>query len=322
MAHKLSDNNRRDLNLSRRKVREVLPEYFTSDYPDLVKFLEYYYDFLNQDDQPNSYEIDIKQLYRVRDIPETELDNLNRIINELSAGLENGDLFVDPRFTARRFSDFYQSKGSLNSIKEFFRAFFQEEIEVEYTKKDVFIVGDDLSKIGFDSLKYIQDYGLYQTFALLIKTGIGTNTWSALYKKYVHPAGWYFQGQVINEGIADLNLNLMPLSIPDSGVGPQLVGEGIATPIGPFVNMTAETLGITVDVDRNIISFIDSAGQGDSDTSGSLLQRYTEDIVRLVSPNAPTMDDSDTDNGPDMSANEFFLYTMDGVIHTDSDQRS
>lgn len=320
MAHQLGEYKRRDVNLNRRSVREVLPEHFTSDYPDLVKFLEFYYDFINQENTNDNFEYDIKNLYSTRDISETDLANLNLIIKEVGDNLETGSLFKDARFTAKRFADFYLSKGSLNSIKEFFRAFFQEEVEVEYTKKDVFKIGESTSKIGFDSQKFIQNYGLYQTYALLIKSGIGTRTWSALYKKYVHPAGWFFQGQVVNEGQADLNLNLMPLSVEDSSVGPQIIGEGIMSLTAPFTNMTAQTLGATVDVDRNLISFIDSTG--DSGVSAALIQRYTEDIIRIISPNAPTMDDSDTNAGPDMSAAETFLYTMDGVIHADSDQRS
>jgi hypothetical protein len=42
----LLDLDRRDRNLTVSKVREVLPEHYTSEYPNLVKFLEYYYDFM------------------------------------------------------------------------------------------------------------------------------------------------------------------------------------------------------------------------------------------------------------------------------------
>ena len=128
MAHKLSDYGRRDVNLIERKIKDVLPEYFRAEYPDLVTFITAYYDFMNRDDDANNFDIDIKQLFQIRDISETELANLNRIIKELSTGLENGDLFTDPRFTARRFADYFRSKGSETSIREFFRAFFQQEV--------------------------------------------------------------------------------------------------------------------------------------------------------------------------------------------------
>lgn len=308
MAHKLSDYNRRDINLIERKVKEALPEYFRTEYPDLVTFLTAYYDFMNQSDASNNYDIDVKQLYQVRDIPETELANLNRIIKELGAGLENGDLFVDPRFTSRRFADFYRSKGSKNSIKEFFRAFFQIEVEVEYPKKQMFIVGE--SEIGFDSLKFIQNYELYQIYSILIKTGIGTQTWNALYKKYVHPAGWYFQGQVVNEGEANLNLNVMPLSQVDSNIGPIIVEEAIGTLSAPFIQDIAFVNNETTisGIDNNYISRYQNS-------SAAELQKNFYDIGDLVSPNAPTFDDSATDGEGDMAAT---FFTMDGARYTDS----
>ena len=45
----LLDFSRRDINLTESKVREVLPSHYLSEYPDLVKFLEYYYDWMDSD---------------------------------------------------------------------------------------------------------------------------------------------------------------------------------------------------------------------------------------------------------------------------------
>jgi hypothetical protein len=39
----LKDFNRLPLNLHRASIKEVLPEYFTDEYPTLIKFLETYY---------------------------------------------------------------------------------------------------------------------------------------------------------------------------------------------------------------------------------------------------------------------------------------
>lgn len=309
MAHKLSDYGRRDVNLIERKIKDVLPEYFRAEYPDLVTFLTAYYDFINQEDAANNYDIDVKQLYQVRDIPETELANLNRIIKELSAGLENGDLFTDPRFTARRFADFFRSKGSENSIREFFRAFFQQEVEIEYPKRQMFIVGE--SEIGFNSLKFIQNYELYQIYSILIKTGIGTQTWNTLYKKYVHPAGWYFQGQVVNEGEADLGLNSMPLSLADSNIGPILLSQASLDVTAPFTQAVALVENETQysDIDKNYISRYQTY-------TAQELQRNFYNINDLVSPNAPTFDDSANAGAEaDMAGT---LYTMDGTRYTDS----
>ena len=309
MAHKLSDYGRRDVNLIERKIKDVLPEYFRAEYPDLVTFITAYYDFMNQDDDVNNFDIDVKQLFQIRDISETELANLNRIIKELSTGLENGDLFTDPRFTARRFADYFRSKGSENSIREFFRAFFQQEVEIEYPKKQMFIVGE--SEIGFNSLKFIQDYRLYQIYSILIKTGIGTQTWNTLYKKYVHPAGWYFQGQVVNEGEANLGLNSMPLSLADSSIGPILLSQASLDLDAPFIQAVALVENKTKysGIDKNYISRYQTY-------TANELQRNFYNINDLVSPNAPTFDDSANSGGEaDMAGT---LYTMDGTRYTDS----
>ena len=312
MAHKLHDIGRRDVTFFRRKIKEVLPEYFRAEYPDIITFLNGYYDFMAEENGPSAFDLDIEQLYRVRDIPETELANLNHLIKELGGNhLQNGDLFTDPRFTARRFADFYRSKGTRNSIREFFRAFYQQEVEVEYGKKSIFNVGE--SKIGYDSLRYIQDYGLYQVFGLLIKTGLGTKDWEFLYKKFVHPAGYYFQGRVVNEGEADLNIGNMPISIVDSGVGPSLVGEAFATFSVPFTQDVVffdNPMGgrAIARVDGNLISTYQSL------TASELENNYNT-IEDLFSPNQPGFDDSAADFAGT-------TFTFDGSVFGREDTES
>ena len=47
----LKDFNRLSLNYRKSLVQEVLPEYFQTDYPDLITFLEGYYEYLDSDEQ-------------------------------------------------------------------------------------------------------------------------------------------------------------------------------------------------------------------------------------------------------------------------------
>ena len=63
-------------------------------------------------------------------------------------------------------------------MEEFFRLFFQQKAEVEYGKESIFTIGDSASQIGVESLKFIQNNELFQTFGLLIKTGISVNNWN------------------------------------------------------------------------------------------------------------------------------------------------
>ena len=69
---------RRPFNFLDRKVRDVLPEHFTSDYPKFVTFLEKYYDFLDSDGA-SSFDHNLRALFQLRDtqsIPNNFLPNL------------------------------------------------------------------------------------------------------------------------------------------------------------------------------------------------------------------------------------------------------
>ena len=70
----LKDYNRLAINYRKSLVQEVLPEYFQTDYPDLITFLEGYYEYLDSDAQWGGI---INELLTVRDMEDTELDRLN-----------------------------------------------------------------------------------------------------------------------------------------------------------------------------------------------------------------------------------------------------
>ena len=135
------------------------------------------------------------------------------MIYEIGSKLENVDKFDDERFALGRLPYLYRDKGSPKATEEFFRLFFQTDVEIEYPKKDIFIVGED--EIGPDYEHYIQNYARYQNYSILLKTGLSVSQYESLYKKFVHPAGWYFEGEVSFTTEAKFTLS-SPLSIADS----------------------------------------------------------------------------------------------------------
>ena len=165
-------SKRRFKNFQVRKVREALPEYFTSEFPKLVSFVEKYYDFLDSADATHSFGDDLKQIFATKDIGEMPNELLNSYVNELAANLETGGNFTDTRFALRRLAQFLRLKGSRFSAEEFFRLFFQQKAEIVYGKESVFNIGDSASTIGTESLKFIQNNALFQTFGLQLKTPI------------------------------------------------------------------------------------------------------------------------------------------------------
>lgn len=212
----LLDFNRRERNLTESKVREVLPSHYVTDYPDLVKFLEYYYDWMDSD-ATHGFDNDIQNLYKIRDLTEAETGYLNQIFYEIGQGLISADYFVDPSLVAGLLANFYRIKGSLYSAEGFFRAFYGEQPTIEYPKNNMFIVGQ--SQIGPESLRYIQNGALYQVLSVLVKSSVPISKWRDLYKSFVHPSGFYLGGEVFIEAVGNLNLGIMPGVIADSDAG-------------------------------------------------------------------------------------------------------
>jgi hypothetical protein len=183
-------------------VADVLPEYFQEEFPNFVLFLETYYDFLGQEGE---FGEQIKDLQYIRDININDIKYLDNILYEVGLS-SSSDMFSDPREAVRNFSRFFRVKGSEYSIEQFFRTFYGEDAQVEYPKVDVFEIGGASSTIGPDDGKVIQDGKLYQILSILIKSPVSIGKWKDLYKKYVHPAGFYFESemQIHNKKVIEL----------------------------------------------------------------------------------------------------------------------
>ena len=209
MAHdNFIDKRRRQLNLNNVHIEDVLPEHFGSSYPKFVKLLERYYEW---QDQYDSTEL-LSHLFASRDITETDLTLLGFIEDELLLGGSYFEGSNDKRAAANFSSVLFRAKGSKYSIEWFFRSFFNLDPEIFYTKENVFLLADEknpnsfISRIGPNSLRYLTNDKLYQTFALLVRAGIPVTDWKNPFKLFVHPAGMYLGGEVILEGTADLSL--------------------------------------------------------------------------------------------------------------------
>lgn len=290
MANRFDYNGRLPLNLIIDKTKEALPEHFATEYPDLVKFLDIYYDFMEKDDEGYSYFI--QGLYQVRDLSTTQLSSLDNIFKEIGNNSQSADFFADPRFVAKVIANFYKSKGSKISAEGFFRAFFGEEVSIVYPKNNMFIVND--SKLGSNSLKYIQDDKRYQIHSILVQSGIPLAKWQDLFKLFVHPAGWYLAGDVVIEDIYNLSVSSMPLAILDSAAGTAIFEE---TAFAILTSNQSITGIITDDTDSDSlaerVSLIRQIQLFNTLTITELADQYNT-IIELADENSPTFDeDSD-----------------------------
>lgn len=284
-------NSRRDLGLQRSLVSAALPEHFTTSYPKLVSFLDTYYGFMRTDDS-HGFDTTIANLIKSKDLMGNDLISLENAMAELTNGIDYSNVISDPRLKSQLLANFYRSKGSLHSIELFFRWLYGQDVTVEYGKKSVFTVGE--SEIGPQSLKYIKNDELYQTFALLIKVGIPVSKWRDNYKRFAHPAGFYYQGEVVIESSIDLNYRTMPDVIKDGNAGTLTVENSVASiGITPFTSITGlYPDSLDADGDDERISFDRTIGSLSALTIAEMDNVYNS-IEDVIDANSPTFDEFD-----------------------------
>lgn len=294
MFQTLTDFGRRDLQFHTSNVASVLPEHFQELYPELVTFLNKYYEFLDSD-QTITFNQDITALLKARDIQESNLQNLNRLLKEIGMDVIPVNYFRDPRYAARLLANFYRVKGSLFSAEGFFKAFFQSDVEVVYPKRNIFIVGESL--IGPDDGFIIQDGALYQIFSILIRSDVPIVVWGDLYKMFVHPAGFYLGSEVTFTGVASMMQNPMPIAIEDTAATiVSLLGTAAAAPTA-----TADMTGLSTDPEgtKYRFSFIDTL-QPLSEVSITTLAAMYQDNEKLFTMVSHRFDEDSDSNGSSM----------------------
>ena len=317
----LKDNFRRDYRFTdHHSVDQVLPDYFKADYPKLIKLLEAYNQFEDSDQSPARL---VHDVIISRDITANDLSLLSFIEDELLLGQSYFEGFDNKRSAAKYSNTLYRSKGTLYSIQQFFRTFFGVTPDVRYTKEDRFMVGEDDSRIGFDSQKFLTDDKLYQVFAILIKADIPVETWREAYKLFVHPAGMYFGGQVLLEATGSINFDLMPDFVKTNT---DIVIQGEAS-----LGAALQSTDLTGEVDSDgrgtygkLRIGLPEAIEAIQDISLAEIDRNYDTIRELISTTSPTMDEDSagTDGRVQRFSQDRAVFdTMDEVKYTyyDSD---
>lgn len=119
-------------------IENQLPEHIRGDNPTFVAFMEAYYEWLEQQDNPtqvvHSHEetIDIDctldayiTWFRTKFLPQ---------IPE--------DVLVDKRLLAKNIKDFYAARGSEKSYKFLFRILYDKDVDICYPKEDILRASD------------------------------------------------------------------------------------------------------------------------------------------------------------------------------------
>lgn len=200
---------RRNPHLRQSLVQEVLPDYFKSQYPNLITFLESYYKFQDSD---GGFVDELNRLYENRDIDSASLDKIEYLFSEIGGNLSR-ERFISPREVLKNIGGFFRTKGSLYSAQAFFRVLYGEDVEIQYPKD--YLIKLNSSKIGPEGDR-LQDGALWQVLSILVKTSNSFSDWGTLYKKFIHPAGFYLGSEILIVGEAELDLAAFGYADSDS----------------------------------------------------------------------------------------------------------
>lgn len=114
-------------------LERQIPEFIREDYATFVKFVKAYYEFLSQTDSRN--------LEDIRSIDRTLDEFVLKFKKELAAIFPTGTI-QNERMFLEYISDFYNSRGSVESYQLLFRVLFNKDVEVFYPSTQILKASD------------------------------------------------------------------------------------------------------------------------------------------------------------------------------------
>ncbi len=179
-------------------VESILPEHFETSAPELVKLLKAYYRHLNKE-LSASYELN--NLVRQHDVDHASEKYLDAIERMVGATIPQSRS-LDRRRLYKVIADYYNSRGSEQSVYAFFRIFYNEFVTLIYPKELLFSVSDpEKGTISTDNR--IRDSYKWQEFSYVVHSESDQANWKNEYLKFVHPAGLQFFVALTLEIFAD-----------------------------------------------------------------------------------------------------------------------
>jgi hypothetical protein len=125
-------------------IANQVPDYVRTEFPQFVLFLEKYYEFLDQDGEVNNVLLNAASF---SDINNT-LDAFLPSFREQYLQMFPQDSLVDDRRLIKFIREFYEAKGSEESIHFIFRTFFDEHVEIIYPSEYILKASDGVWKEG------------------------------------------------------------------------------------------------------------------------------------------------------------------------------
>jgi len=288
-----------NLVISQPQVRNILPSRFSEDYPNLVEFLEKYYE------APGGLHNTHSDILSLRLLDETSLDRIDNIFFEVGNSIR-GNIFSDPVLIAKIISLVVRSKGTPLSAQLFFRSFFNTEPTISYPKEEIFTVG--VSLVGPEYGFRIINNDRWQIHSVLIKSDVQQKEWADLYRIFVHPAGFWVGSEVLIERTGQIVLT-GPIS--EASVDFVTVETtSTITQLSPMVDITLlpdSSYPVDSDTIMTRMSALKTISYFDSSSIEDISNQYGS-ISLFGGANSITMD-ADSAGAPDMS-NTYETFDM------------
>ena len=130
-------------------VKYTVPEFIRDDYTRFITFIEKYYEYMDSDGNPANLLLN-KNYSDIDDINDEEL---NKRALELAKEFPQL-LQADRKTLLKKIKNIYESKGSVRSIKAYFKLIYDEEVDVYFPSKNILRASDGI---------WIQDNFVYAT---------------------------------------------------------------------------------------------------------------------------------------------------------------
>jgi hypothetical protein len=129
--------NHKRFNISS-EVSSVLPQHISTESPDLKIFMQKYLEFMETDNKSLYY---LNTISAARDIDDADDHFLTQLQNEIGQAIPR-QFSAEPRLLYKHLTELYRSRGTIDSIKAFFRFFYDDEVEIYFPKDDMFAPSD------------------------------------------------------------------------------------------------------------------------------------------------------------------------------------
>jgi len=124
-------------------INRQVPEFVRDEYPTFIRFLEAYYEFLEnkQTGKNNDLNVKSKDLRYLSDV-DYSIGQFEDSFFNTFADLLPKDVQVDKAFLIKQLLPFYLAKGNEKSFKLLFRLLFNEEVEIIQPKSNILRASD------------------------------------------------------------------------------------------------------------------------------------------------------------------------------------